>query len=440
MDKEAGRIAPLTQTTIKALKAEDARYIVWDEDLKGFGLRVEPSGAKTFLVRYRAGGGRNGARRQFTLGRYGTLTPAQAREAANTALANVALGHDPQAERAEQRKIGTVADLCDLYLLEGVATKAASTVKLDRIRIEVIKRLIGRRTSTHLTPADVEKMRDAITEGRLRKPLIDDAKADDAPQADPKTVKRPGDRARGGTTAATKAVKLLRSIYRWAIEGKRLPLSVNPTAGVKTIKDNARERFLSAVELARLGEVLTAAEEEPDPKSRRRTHVKIVRLLLLVGARKNEIARLKWSEVQGDYLQLETSKTGRKVVPLGAPARAVLDGLTTRDGVWVFPDPNNPDEPIRNLDWAWDGIRKAAGLSDVRIHDLRHSFASVGADGGTAIFLIGKLLGHRNVSTTQRYAHLSDDPVKAAADKISKTIEAAMTGKSGDVRRAGGAR
>jgi integrase len=439
MDNEGGRTAPLTKDTIKGLAPEDARYIVWDGALKGFGLRVEPSGVKTFLVRYRAGGGRNGTRRQLTIGRYGVLTPEQARGAAKAALANVALGQDPQAERAEQRKIGTVADLCDLYLKEGVGAKAASTVALDRIRLEVIKRLIGRRTATQLTGADVERMRDAIAEGRLGKPLVDDEGGAAGEPIEPKRVKRAGDKARGGRTASTKAVKLVRSVYAWAIEGKRLPMTENPTAGVKTFADNARERFLSPAELGRLGDVLTAASAMPDPKGRRTAHVRVIRLLLLTGARKNEIAGLRWSEVQDGYLQLEKSKTGRKVVPLGAAAQAILADLP-RNGDLVFPDPEHPGEAIHNLDWAWVGFRKAAGLDDVRIHDLRHSFASVGVAGGSALFLISKLLGHRHVATTQRYAHLADDPVKAAADKIASAIDAAMKGDGAELSKVGAGR
>ena len=440
MDQEAGRRERLTKRTIDKAAHRDKPFIIWDADLKGFGLWVaaKPSTNKTFVAKYRVGGGRTGTQRQFKIGAYGALTPDKAREQAEKILAAVALGEDPQAARAEDRKAMTVAALCDLYLAEGVATKAASTVTLDKIRLEVIKRLVGRRKATQLTAADVERMRDAIAEGRLSKALVDEPEDDDG-ERDGKRVARPGDRARGGRTAATKAVKLLRAIYAWAIDGKRLPLSANPTSDVKTFADNARERFLSPAELARLGDVLTAAEDEPDPKGRRRQHVQIIRLLLLTGARKNEIAALRWSEVQDGYLQLEKSKTGRKVLPLGAAAQEVLAGVARSKSPWVFPDPDHPSEPVRNVDWAWVGLRTRAGLHDVRIHDLRHSFASVGVSGGAALFLMSKLLGHKHASTTQRYAHLADDPVKAAADKISGAIEAALKGASADVKPIEGA-
>ena len=431
MQANTGRGQRLTKRSVDAAAHGAKTFIIWDGDLKGFGLKVAaaPGTAKTFIVKYRVGGGRGGTQRQFKIGPYGALTPEKAREKAELVLAAVALGEDPQASRAEDRKALTVAALCDAYMAEGVTTKAASTIALDRIRVEVIKRLIGRRKATQLTGADVERMRDAIAAGRLKTAIVtDDAEPGDD-GADGRTVAQPGERARGGRTAATKAVKLLRAIFKWAIDGKRLPISENPTAGVKTFADNARERFLSPAELARLGDVLTAAESEPDPKGRRSVHVKVVRMLLLTGARKNEIARLRWSEVKDGYLQLEKSKTGRKVVPLGAPAQELLAGIQRTKSPWVFPDPEDAGEPIRNLDWAWVGFRTRAGLGDVRIHDLRHSFASVGVSGGAALFLMSKLLGHKHAATTQRYAHLADDPVKAAADKIANSIEAALNGE-----------
>lgn len=432
METEARRSTRLTKRTVDAAVHGEKPRIIWDSDLKGFGLKLaaRPSTTKTFLVNYRVGGGRTGTKRQFKIGAYGALTPEKARERAEQILAAVALGEDPQAMRAEDRRAWTVAQLCDAYLVQGVATKAASTVALDRIRIEVMKRLIGSRKATQLTAADVERMRDAIAAGNVR---------GEAGEAAGKEVGKPGERARGGRTAATKAVKLLRAIYRWAIEGKRLPITENPTVGVKTFADNARERFLSPAELGRLGDVLTAAEAEPDPKGRRGAHVRIIRLLLLTGARKNEIAHLRWSEVQEGYLQLETSKTGRKAIRLGAPAQELLAGIERSKSPWVFPDPDDPKEPVRNLDWAWVGLRERAGLDDVRIHDLRHSFASVGVTGGAALFLMSKLLGHKHAATTQRYAHLADDPLQAAADKIAANIDAALKGNSAEVKPLGAA-
>jgi integrase len=163
----------------------------------------------------------------------------------------------------------------------------------------------------------------------------------------------------------------------------------------------------------------------------------IIRLLALTGARRNEIARLKWEEVDQERstLRLQDSKTGRKVIPLGAAALSVLVAQPRSNFVYVFPQPGEPDKPFRGLFYAWELARERARLAGVRIHDLRHSFASAGLASGQALPLIGKLLGHAQVTTTARYAHLADDPVKAAAERISDAISSAMDGKTADVRR-----
>jgi len=238
---------------------------------------------------------------------------------------------------------------------------------------------------------------------------------------------------RGGKHAAARTVGLLGGIFSFAIE--RALMTDNPVRGLKRYKDNRRERFLSAAEMARLGDVLARLEQDGgDPR-----HVAIIRLLTLTGARKNEIAHLRWREVdlERGLLRLRDSKTGPKVIRLGKAARTLVGSLPVHDREWVFPDRRHAGKPVANLDWAWVNIRNQAGLPDVRIHDLRHSFASVGVAGGEGLTLIGKLLGHRHVVTTSRYAHLSDDPLQAAADRISDRLSSMiMPTPSGWRRRA----
>ena len=425
-------MARLTKRSVDAAAPEAARYVLWDADLKGFGLRVEPSGTKTFVVRYRVGGGRRGTLRQFKIGRYGKLTPDEARDEARSALARAETGQDPQGERAKARQTLTVNELCDVYLAEGVATKKASTNSLDIIRINgFIRRRLGGRKVNEVTTSDVDRLMQDIAASKLRAAPLSDEEREQLRRGERLP---PGRRVKGGRAAATKTVKILSAMYTFGI-GRKL-CAENPCDEVKTFADGKRERFLSPAELGRLGDALTASlAAGADPSL-----VAIIRLLALTGARKNEIARLRWSEVDAErgLLQLEDSKTGRKAIRLGAAALELLSEFQRPSGSpWVFPDLRDPSKPVGNLDWFWVGVRGRAGLADVRIHDLRHSFASAAVAGGSGLVLIGKLLGHAHVATTSRYAHLADDPLKAAADKISGSISAALSGRSAEIKVVG---
>lgn len=386
----------LTKRAVDALVVGTERYFAWDIELKGFGVRVSPQGRKTYIVRYRTIGG---ARRMLTLATNEVLTTEEAREEARRALARAAMGGDPQGVKAERRAEMTVRDLCELYMAEGTATKKESTLHIDRIRIKRhINPRIGNMKVTDVARADIQRLMIDVGNGNIRK------------DATPHT--------RGGKGAAARTVGLLGGIFNFAVEYGFIEQS--PVRGVKRYKDNRRERFLSAAEMARLGDVLARLEQDGgDPR-----HVAIIRLLTLTGARKNEIAHLRWPEVdlESGLLRLKDSKTGPKVIRLGKAARTLVGSLPVHDREWVFPDRRHAGKPVANLDWAWVNIRNQAGLPDVRIHDLRHSFASVGVAGGEGLTLIGKLLGHQHVVTTSRYAHLSDDPLQAAADRISDRL------------------
>lgn len=396
------RSAKITKRVIDALTPEGARYTVWDAQLKGFGVRVAATNTKTYVVRYRTIGG---ADRLLQIARHGVVTAEEARERAAAVLAQVASGGDPQGTKFKRREELTMAGLCDLYMAEGTALKKASTLQIDKIRIaRHIKPRLGRMKITDITRRDIERLMVDVGQGHIRG------------EATPRT--------RGGIHAAARTVGLLGGIFSFAI--KRDLLKANPTRGVKRYKDNRRDRFLSPAELARLGDVLTQLETNGgDPR-----HLNIIRLLALTGARKNEIARLRWSDIDREQglLRLADSKTGAKIIRLGTAALKLIEGLLPNGSPWVFPDRRHADRPIGNLDFAWVGIRKRAGLEDVRIHDLRHSFASAGLAGGEGLPLIGKLLGHSHIATTSRYAHLADDPLRAAADRISERVAASLGG------------
>jgi len=329
-------------------------------------------------------------------------------------LGKIADDKDPADARDEAKNDLTVFDLCDLYVAEGCTTKKRSTISTDRGRIERhIKPLLGKKHCRNITRADVERMMQDIANGKTA--------------ADIKTGPRGRAIVKGGRGTATKAVTLLGAIFTFAVNRGLRP--DNPVRGVQTFKPKKYERFLSPAELGRLGDVLSAAEGEGVNPSA----LNAIRLLVMTGCRKGEILSLRWQDVDFDRscFRLPESKTGAKVVPLGAAVLKLLEGLPKIEGnEFVLPGDKEGAHFV-GLPKVWRRVRECAGLSGVRLHDLRHSFASVGAAGGDSLFMIGKLLGHRQSGTTARYAHLADDPLKAVADRISGTIDAAMKGNAG---------
>lgn len=383
---------------------------LWDTELKGFGLKVTPTGSRIYIVQYRTGG-RGSPTRRFTIGKHGApWTPEKAREEAKRLLGDIAYGNDPQSLKAAEKTAMTVNELCTLYLKDGCETKKASTVATDKGRIKRhIEPLLGRKRVKDLTPNDVRRFMTDIANGKTAATI--------------KTGKHGLARVTGGKGTATRTVGLLGGILSFAVaEGVR---SDNPVVGIKRYQDKKGERFLSPAEMMKLGEVLNSVEEIEV------LAVPAIRLLILTGCRKSEILSLRWSEVDFDFgcLRLSDSKTGQKIVTIGAPALHTLAGLSKQDGSdYVFPAMKGNKYYV-GLPKAWERIRKQAGLEDVRLHDLRHSFASAGAGAGMGLQVVGKLLGHRDPKTTARYSHIADDPTRTAADRISRSIEEAMKGK-----------
>jgi integrase len=439
--------AKLTLQVVRAAKPEATRYTIWDAEVKGFGLRVNADGSKTYVLKYVF----QGRQRWFTIGKHGSpYTPDKARDEAIKVLGQAKGKIDPvEARKAERTAGATISELCDTYL-EAVEAgqiltkfdtpKKASTLATDRGRIDRhIKPLLGRMRVRNVTPEDIEAFLFDVAAGKTA--------------ADVKT--RKGGRAivKGGRGTATRTVGLLGGIFGFAVKKRMRP--DNPVRGVQRFKDNKNERFLSAEELKQLGEALKAAEtaweaheaaratwvaagkQGPAPKmpdeAENPTAVAAIRLLVLTGCRKSEILGLRWHWVdfELDYLCLPDSKTGAKTIPLSAPALELLSELPRFEkNQHVFPGVKAGGHFV-GLAKVWERIRTKANLSGVRLHDLRHSFASVGASAGDSLLLIGALLGHRDAKTTQRYAHLGNDPVKAAANRIAGVISAAMNGKPG---------
>ena len=409
-------MARISKRTVDALKpSQDGRdVVVWDDKLPGFGVRVKPSGVVSYAIQYRNS---HGSSRRFTLGRHGVLTAEEARAMARDLLADVRRGADPAESKSAISKDLTIRELCDLYLEDGPSEKPdkkASSWNTDRSNIERhIKPLIGRRKLQSLSRNDVVRFQRDVTNGKSA--------------ANEKTKPRGRAIVRGGPGTAARATSVLGAALGFAV--KRGLISENPARGVQLNKQKSRERFLSDKEFSRLGEALAKAESTGVNASA----IAIIRLLILTGARRSEICGLKWQWVdfENAALRLPDSKTGARTIPLGAPALEVLASIKRKPKIdWVFPATTGKGH-FDGLPRIWKKIAEAAKLDDVRIHDLRHSFASTSVASGSSLYIVGKVLGHTQARTTERYSHLDADPVLAVADATSRKIASAMKNRSG---------
>lgn len=405
----------ISKRTVDALKPTGKRFTVMDADLKGFCVRVSASGVKSYGFRYRVGGGRAGRDRWLTIGAHGKVTADQAREIAKSWAADVAKGGDPAKDRDETRTAPTMSEFLDRYLEDHV-----------------------RKHNKPRTQAEVERQVEAVVRPALGKIKVREVERSDIAKLHAGMSSTP--------YAANRALALLSKAFELAEVWGYRPDSSNPCRNVTRYAERRRERFLSGSEFAALGRVLAQAEAGPLALGGRKRSVRVnpqavlaIRLLIFTGARISEVLALRWEWINWDAqrAELPDSKTGAKHLVLPAPALEILRGLdrpTDGKGFVVRGGRrgDDPSVPLVNVKGPWAAIREAADLDGVRLHDLRHSFASVAASGGMSLPVIGSLLGHRNTATTARYAHLADDPRQAAAAKIAGEIEAAMEGgKSG---------
>ena len=429
----------LTKRVVDQASSKQTRYCLWDGELKGFGLQVEPSGTKTYFVRYRPkGAGRDGPRRFVKVGRHGDLTPDQARDQAKIILGQVATGRDPavehknaRLENARRRDRLTFAELGDLFLRDHVRLKRKPRTLVD------YEGLLRR----HLTPALGTKPAEEITRG---------------------DVASLHDRLADIPYRANRALAVIGSLYTFAAKRGLVAEGYNPARGIEKFREEARERYLTGDELQRLGAALTEAETigipwVVDPSAPRAKHlakdwrdrrevldphaIAAIRLLLFTGARLREILHLIWRDVdlERGLLFLSDSKTGRKTIVLNNSAAAVLDQLAAMRRTLSGSASNGASfviagaaegQPRSDLKRPWDAIRRRAGLDDVRLHDLRHTFASVGAGASLGLPIVGRLLGHSQPQTTARYAHLDSDPLRRATNIIGDLVEAALGPRS----------
>ena len=375
----------LSKSVVEGLSSEGEDVVFWDQKLSGFGVRVYPSGKKVYVIQTRAFGRSN----RISIGRYEDLSVHKAREISAEIIARIKKGQPPFPP--EPTPEPTVADLAERYMREYVELhcKPVTVSHYRGILRKHIVPVLGELLVRAVTHSDVL----AFHTGLYRVP-----------------------------TVANRTIDMLGHMFRLADQWEWRPTGRNPCEGVPRYKiEQLRERFLTREELARLGSAL----REAPAKRLASTHAAAaIRLLVLTGCRRNEILGLRWDDLNFDtgVMRLTDTKTGTRMVPMPPAVARVFEGLTRTPGnPWVFRGRKKGTRLV-NLNDSWERVRKHAGLEDVRLHDLRHTYASRALALGYNLPMIADLLGHTMVSTTARYAHLERNAVREAAADVAADI------------------
>jgi len=375
----------ISEASIKQLaKAEEtgSDQYIFDDEIRGFyAKRNKGSGTISFGIQYK----RDGRNRRYHIGRYPTLRFGEAEKEARKLAAQVELGGDPAGRRQERRQAPTVTELCECF--------------------------VNDYARPHLRPLTVKRYESLLDLHIL--PAVGTRKIGDIERAD---VVRLHQKMKDKPVTANRAVMLISKLCNYAESLGWRQLNSNPTTRIPKYKEKPRDRYLTPAELAHLGVALKEHEE------RHRDVVLLARLLLLTGCRRMEIQGLRWENVRTDLIHIRDAKTGDRVVHLSPSARVLLhEAREWSTSEWVIPG-RVQGKPMNNPHNPWRRITEAAGLEGLRFHDLRHTLASVGVAGGMSLPLIGAVLGHSSQGATARYAHLADDPVKEAAEKVAESV------------------
>ena len=376
----------LSRRTVDRLSVESRDAVFWDRDLPGFGVRVYPSGRKVFVVQCRGPAGI----RRVSLGEYGELSCDQARRRARAEIDRIKRGGEAGAAAPE--RVFTVAELAERYMEAHVTVNCnAHTQGICRgsLRNHILPALGSRPVAT-VGRADAEALHYAL---------------------------------RATPRAANRALEVLSKMFAVAEDWGLAPPGGNPCRFVARYRQGMRERFLSADEYRRVGRALRELEAQSALRARAAA---ALRLLMVTGCRLTEVLTLRWDDVdrKAGELRLRDAKTGPRMVVLTPAGLRVLSELRrVPRSPWVFTG-SAPDRRLSQLTTYWHQVRARAGVEDVRIHDLRHSFASRALALGESLTMIGRLLGHADVGTTARYAHLARDAEKVAVARVSGSIEA----------------
>lgn len=410
----------LTKTVVDQAATTGKRYHIRDAKVAGFGLRVEASGTKTYVLWYRAdGGGRNAPRRFMIVARHGVMTVDEARKKAKKILGAVANGEDPADKLRAKRKEMDVAALIDLYEAEGCFIQRGKRIgepmkpltkkyTINRLRHHVAP-LLGQKRIKSVSPVDIEKFCRDVAAGHTKSVR--------------KTRPRARVNVRGGEGAARKVVRDLSAVFSFAIHQGLL--DGNPVMKARVRKtDNQRTRFLTPAELKRLGGAFDQiAKEGANPKA-----IVICKLWALTGCRRNEIAGLKWSELdfENGVFRFEDTKTGRSVRPLPWSARLLLNKVQqSPESAYVFPAEQGSGF-YQGTAKIWPDVKKLSGLDDITPHTLRHTIGSLAVSHGENLVMTGSLLGHANARSTAIYAHVQLEPMRRASERVAKRVAAAI--------------
>jgi integrase len=379
----------LTDKLIKSLPSPpSANRITYDTEVKGFGVRITAAGARAFILNYRV----SGRERRYTIGSYPDWSVAAAREQAKGLKREIDLGKDPMGRRHEDRAAPSVAALAKRYLAEHAVRKVARTYQDEQSMLDnLVLPTLGSFKVHEVSHDDIDRLHRVIT------------------------VSRP--------VRANRVAQMLSKMFNLAIRwGHRTD---NPVKGWHRNHEERRTRYLSNDELERLTRVL---DEHPN-----RPCANIIRLLLLTGARRGEVLAATWShfDLEKGVWTKPSAHTKQKKehrVPLSGAALQLLRKLRSDSGDsrYLFPGAI-PDQPLQEIKGFWAGVCAAAELSDCRIHDLRHTYASILASAGLSLPVIGALLGHTQPNTTARYSHLFDDPLREATERVGALLDAVQS-------------
>ena len=400
--KQMANRLKLNEKTVRDAPNLGRDYQIFDSDVRGFSLTIYPSGNRTFTLDYRTGG----RQRRMTIGRWPEWSTVTARERAKELRREIDEGIDPLSQRESAREAPRISDLMKRYLAEHTPHLAP----LNRSdQHTIMDKLVGpdwaRKLVTEITKADVEKLLTKIAKGRARP-----------------SKEKPNNRARKlqgpkpTPVRANRVGEVLRKMFTLAVEwGWR---SDNPASGFRRRIENERERFLLQDEIARLAKALDAAKDQ--------RAAGIIRLCMLTGARSGEVRQARFEQFNlelGIWSKPAATTKQRKIhrIPVSGDVAAIVRQrqlLVPKANPWLFPS-DTPGQPVAEIRRFWASIQAEADIADVRIHDLRHTFASLLVSGGASLEMIGKLLGHTQSQTTQRYAHLMDSPLRDGVNAVA---------------------